>query len=115
VLEVFDIHAAVLNFKKMIGRPFNYTEVCLHQVNDEYDKGQAVAATLVPFIEGDTPESLQQRVKEVEKDQNKKFWQQVKASDSINPIQRTQRLILPGEEIILQEAKRRAILEYPRG
>jgi phosphoribosylglycinamide formyltransferase-1 len=109
------VHAAVLNFKKMIGRPFNYTEVCLHQVNDEYDKGQAVAATLVPFIEGDTPESLQQRVKEVEKDQNKKFWQQVKASDSINPIQRTQRLILPGEEIILQEAKRRAILEYPRG
>lgn len=109
------VHAAVLNFKKMVGRPFNYTEVCLHQVNEEYDKGQAVAATLVPFIEGDTPESLQQRVKEVEKDQNQKFWKQVQSSGQINSIQRTQRLILPGEEIILEEAKRRAILEYPKG
>jgi phosphoribosylglycinamide formyltransferase-1 len=109
------VHAAVLNFKKMVGRPFNYTEVCLHQVNEEYDKGQAVAATLIPFIDDDTPESLQQRVKEVEKDQNQNFWKQLQSSGQINLIQRTQRLILPGEEIILQEAKRRAILEYPKG
>lgn len=108
------VHAAVLNFKKMVGRPFDYTEVCLHQVTEEYDKGQAVAATLIPFIEGDTPESLQQRVKEVEKEQNKNFWDKVRQTSTITPIHRTQRLILPGEEPILEEAKQRAITEYSR-
>jgi phosphoribosylglycinamide formyltransferase-1 len=29
------VHAAVLHFKKMINRPFDYTEVCLHQVTDQ--------------------------------------------------------------------------------
>lgn len=109
------VHAAVLNFKKMVGRPFDYTEVCLHQVTEEYDKGQAVAATLVPFVEGDTPESLQQRVKEAEKNQNKNFWNQVHQTGTISAIHRNQRLILPGEETILEEAKRQAILQYPNG
>jgi phosphoribosylglycinamide formyltransferase-1 len=109
------VHAAVLNFKKMVGRPFNYTEVCLHQVTEQYDKGQAVAATLVPLADNDSPESLQLKVKLVEKVQNKNFWDQVKLTQTINPIHRTTRLILPGEEIILQEAKRLAILEYPKG
>ncbi len=109
------VHAAVLNFKRLINRPFNYTEVCLHFVTDEYDKGQAVAATLVPFLDGDTPESLQARVKEAEKVQNKQFWTQVFQTGAINPIHRTQRLILPGEEAILEEAKRQAIAQYPNG
>jgi hypothetical protein len=74
-----------------------------------------VAATLVPLADNDSPESLQLKVKLVEKVQNKNFWDQVKLSQTINPIHRTTRLILPGEEIILHEAKRLAILEYPKG
>ncbi len=109
------VHAAVLNFKRLANRPFNYTEVCLHFVTEDYDKGQAVAATLVPFVEGDTPESLQIRVKEAEKQQNKAFWSRVKETGLITPIHRTQRLILPGEEAILEEAKKQAIAQYPNG
>lgn len=110
------VHAAVLNFKRMINRPFEYTEVVLHQVTPEYDKGLAVAATLVPIDPNDTPESLQQRVKEAEKIQNKNFWNQVQQSGGvIKPIYRTQRLIYPVEEPILEEAKRRAIAQYPKG
>jgi phosphoribosylglycinamide formyltransferase-1 len=109
------VHAAVLNFKRMINRPFQYTEICLHLVTDQYDKGQAVAATLIPIVDGDTPESLQMRVKESEKVQNKNFWKKVFETSTISPIHRNQRLILPGEEAILEEAKRQAIAQYPRG
>jgi phosphoribosylglycinamide formyltransferase-1 len=109
------VHAAVLIFKKRINRPFDYTEVCLHQVTEEYDKGMVVAASLVKIEPNDTPESLQQRVKEVERQQNKAFWDHVEKTGEINPIYRTQRLILPGEEYHLAEAKRLAIAQYPKG
>jgi hypothetical protein len=58
---------------------------------------------------------LQQRVKEVEKQQNKNFWNKVASEGKITPIYRTKRLIYQGEEQILEEAKRRAIAEYPKG
>lgn len=109
------VHAAVLHFKKMVNRPFDYTEVCLHQVTEEYDKGPAVAASLVKIEPTDTPETLQARIKEVEKQQNRNFWTKVATEGKISPIYRHQRLILPGEEQILEEAKKRAIAEYPRG
>jgi phosphoribosylglycinamide formyltransferase-1 len=109
------VHAAVLNFKKMINRPFTHTEVVLHEVTEEYDKGNVFAATLIPIQDSDTPESLQQRVKEYEKQQNKTFWDKVERGEKLVPLVRMTRLIMPGEERILEEAKRQAIAQYPQG
>lgn len=109
------VHAAVLNFKKQISRPFDYTEVVLHYVTEVYDQGTVVSAAMVPVKSEDTPETLQQRVKEYEKEQNKAFWQHLSTGGKVVPLHRQVRLVLPNEVETLQEAKRRAIAQYPRG
>lgn len=108
-------HATVLNFAKMIDRPF-WTEVTLHKVSEKYDKGELLAYSVVEIKEGDTPEDLQERVKEVEKRQNADFWNRVEQTGKLpQVIQRPSRLILTGEEEFLAEAKRLAIEQYPKG
>ncbi|MCP4229666.1 MAG: phosphoribosylglycinamide formyltransferase [bacterium] len=42
------------------------TGVTIHIVNEEYDRGPIVAQRRVPVLDGDTPETLQKRVLEVE-------------------------------------------------
>ena len=44
-----------------------FTGVTIHYVNKEYDKGQIIAQKKIEVLSKDTPESLQDRVKEVEK------------------------------------------------
>lgn len=109
------VHQAVLNFKLMIHRPFEETEVTLHLITGEYDKGDIVAVSGVPILPDDTAETLQQRVKEVEKKQNEVFWDSVDQTGEIKRLQRTNRLIRPEEGLILEEAKRRAVNQFPRG
>lgn len=54
------VHEAVLEYGAKV------TGVTVHLVDEEYDHGQVVAQVPVPVLEGDTPESLQQRVLKVE-------------------------------------------------
>jgi len=69
----------------------------------------------VEIKEGDIPESLQERVKEVEKRQNINFWNMVAETGKLPEVmQRPGWLILPGEEGFLEEAKRLARLRQPR-
>lgn len=103
------VHAAVLNFHKLVSGKFNKTEVTLHFVTEEYDKGELVMLSDVDILKDDTPEGLQERVKEIEKVQNKLFWEKVLKKGEITPIKRTKRLILPSEEKILNIAKNKAI------
>ena len=58
------VHRAVLEAGERI------TGVTIHMVDDEYDHGPTVAQTDVPVLEGDTVESLTERVQEREH----KFW-----------------------------------------
>lgn len=109
------VHAAVLHFKRMINRPLDYTEIVIHEVSEEYDKGNVVAASLVKIEPTDTPETLQQRVKEVEINQNQTFWEKIKSGQAPQPLFRGTRLVLPGEEPLVEEAKRRALAQYPHG
>ncbi len=108
------VHSAVLNFARAIKRPFE-TEVTIHEVWEEYDRGPLLAYTAVEIKPNDTPESLQERVKEAEKRQNIDFWNQVADTGKLVEIQRPSRLIFPGEERILEKAKAEAILAYPHG
>lgn len=104
------VHQAVLNFFKKVKRPFN-SEVCIHLVNQELDKGELLALEPVEILENDTAESLQARVKEVEKKLIAEFWATARRNGKLVPIKRHSRLILPEEFGILNEAKAEAVLK----
>lgn len=108
------VHAAVLYFAQNVGRPFS-TEVTLHKAVEDYDKGPLLARSFVKIEGDDTPETLQARVKEIEVRQNVDFWNMVEETGKLVEIKRDGRLILPGEEDLLEEAKRRAVEAYPKG
>lgn len=105
------VHSAVIYFASHISRPFK-TEVCLHQVSREFDKGDLVAFREVDILKEDSPECLQQRVKNVERELLRDFWSKVEETGEIKTIQRKERVIHPGEELILEEAKKQAIEKY---
>lgn len=101
------VHKAVLNFAKRINREFN-SEVCIHLVTAELDKGELLAYKPVPIEKNDTPETLQQRVKEVERDLIAEYWAGVEKTMQLIPIQRTERVIREDEFGILDEVKMNA-------
>lgn len=107
------IHKAVIYFINHIERPFK-TELTLHMVTSEFDKGELVGIREVEVFKNDTPEILQERVKEEEKKFFHEFWSKVKMDGKIIPIKRENRVILPKEEKILEEAKKKAIQEYAK-
>lgn len=98
------VHQAVLNFAKSVDRPFN-TEIDIHLVTEEFDKGELVAIREVGIMPDDTPESLQMRLKEVEKKLMRDFWEEVAKTGKIEVIKREGRVVKQGEEQILEKAK----------
>lgn len=103
------VHKAVLNFFHKVKRPFN-TEVCIHLVTPELDKGELLAFEPVEILESDTAETLQSRVKEIEKKLMVNFWNNVEKAGKLIPIQREERLIKPEELGILDFSKKLAVL-----
>lgn len=102
------VHQAVLNFSKKIQRPFN-SEICIHLVNEELDKGGLLAVMPVQVKQGDDAQVLQDRVKEVEKGLIADFWGKVESTMVLTPIQRGERLILPEEVSLLELSKAEAV------
>lgn len=108
------VHQAVLNFFTKVKRPFN-SEICIHLVNPELDKGELLAYKSVEIMENDTAQSLQARVKEVEKRLIAQFWEKAERDGKLIPIQRESRLIRPEEFGILDDEKARAIAQFQKG
>lgn len=108
------VHAAVVYFAKKVARKFK-SEVTLHLVNEEYDKGELLAYQSVDIKRGDTPETLQGRIKKLEKRQLKNFWDWVEEKGKITPIKRLRRIIRPKEKKILEQAKKYGTSKYPKG
>ena len=104
------VHQAVLNFASKVKREFN-SEICIHLVNEELDKGQLLAYEPVEVLDGDTAESLQERVKEGERGLIAEFWAGVERGGELIPIQRNDRLIKGEEFGILEEAKGEAVAQ----
>lgn len=102
------VHQAVLNFAHKIQRPFN-TEICIHLVNEELDKGELLGYVPVEILEGDTAQVLQDRIKEVEEKFNVDFWGEVERTGVLKTVQRSERLILEDEVGLLAEAKAQAV------
>ncbi len=106
------VHQAVLNFANVIKRPFK-TEIDIHLITEEFDKGELVSKREVEIQPGDTPESLQQKVKEVEKQLIRDFWDEVEETGRIKVIKRNERVIKSGEEKLLEQSKAQAAYPSP--
>lgn len=102
------VHQAVLNFAGAVERPFN-TEIDIHLITEEFDKGELVAIREVGIMPDDSAESLQLRLKEVEKKLMRDFWREAQETGKIEPFKRKRRVILPGEEKLLEEAKAQTV------
>ena len=108
-------HAAVIEFSRLAKRQV-CTEATAQLVAPEYDRGAIIAYTTMLVFPEDTVESLQQRLLPLE-------WQtQVTALKRIaqnggNPPMPLESdfELLPGEKKLLEEAKRMAREQYPRG
>lgn len=107
------VHAARLFFVRAVNRDF-WTEATAHRVTAEYDKGAVVLVKQVPILPDDTPESLQARVLPVEHEVQIETLAKFVAGE-VQEIKRENPLVLPGEENVLEEAKRKAIELYPNG
>ncbi len=108
------VHQAVLNFFHKVKRGFN-TEVCIHLVTPDLDKGHLLAYEPVEILDNDTAETLQTRVKEIEKKLMMEYWVNVEKDGELVPIQRDARLIKDEEFGILEEAKTEAIADLQKG
>lgn len=107
-MKGYAVHQAVLNFFHKVKRSFN-SEICIHLVNSELDKGELLTYEPVEIKENDTAGTLQARVKEIEKKLIAEFWGEVEKTGQLMPIQRSERLIKPEEFGILEEAKAEAL------
>jgi phosphoribosylglycinamide formyltransferase 1 len=108
------VHQAVLNFAKAVDRPFN-TEINIHLITEEFDKGELVVKREVEIMPEDTAEILQQRLKEVEKQLMREFWGEVEESGRIEVLKRNERVVSPEEIVILNKAKEEAIAQLGKG
>ncbi|MCR4328401.1 MAG: phosphoribosylglycinamide formyltransferase [Patescibacteria group bacterium] len=107
------VHAARLFFVRAVQRDF-WTEMTAHRVTTEYDKGAVLHAKQVSILEDDTPETLAARALPVEHKVQIETIEMF-AKGAVKEIVRGKPLILPGEEQILEEAKRRAVEMFPNG
>ena len=89
-----------------------FTEVCCHRVTKKYDEGEVIVTGRVPVKLDDTAESLQERALPLEW-LVQIFALYMIATNSVRTIQRTERVVKPGQEGILDACKRKAMEMYP--
>ena len=105
-------YAIMLEFSRLVGRNEG-TDVIIHRVTPKIDEGPTVAIAHVPILEDDTPEKLQERGKEVERNLQLEFWERFTKSEVIEiPDHQYMR---PGEEHLLRTARQKARKDYPNG
>lgn len=107
------VHEARILFVKKTNHDF-WTEATAHYVTSNFDEGKIVKNRQVPIFPEDTAETLQARVLKVEHEvqiETLKDFSEGTVKEFIRKIP----LILPHEEIILNECKKQAIMTYPHG
>ncbi len=104
--------ATILEFRKMTGRP-NVIEMTAQRVAPQFDAGAVVKTESVPIAASDTVESLYKKSLPAEHRVQVELLKDI-ASGSVREITRPT-FVLPGEEKLLEEAKRKAIAMYPNG
>lgn len=105
------VHFTRLEFARMVGRDW-WTEATVHCATPAVDRGPIIMARRIIMKEDDTPDSLQERVLPEERDANVEVYEDI-CHGNVAEVRDLPRLVRPGEEFLLEEAKRRAILRYP--
>lgn len=108
------VHAAVLLFNRETRREAPYTEVVGQRVDKNFDKGAIIKAEKVPILRKDTVEDLQQRALPVEHKVQIEMLKDI-VLNRVKEVERSTFMVLPQEREILEEAKKVAVLLYPRG
>lgn len=106
------VHCARLLFAQRVKRDM-WTEGVAQRVALEFDDGAALKVGRVPILEGDTPEMLAARLLPIEHQVQIAMLQDF-VNGTVQEIRRDP-LVLSGEESILAEVKKEAILRYPKG
>ncbi len=107
------VHAARLYFVRRTNRDF-WTEATAQRVAVEFDGGTVLKRKQVLILPDDDVGSLQERVLPVEYETQIETLRDFAAGE-IKELKRETPLVLPGEEKILEEAKKAAILLFPKG
>ncbi|MCE9549373.1 hypothetical protein K8Q98_03200 [Candidatus Nomurabacteria bacterium] len=107
------VHQARLEFVRMTNRDF-WTEVSAHRVTEKFDEGAVVKSARVAILTDDTAETLQARALPVEHEIQISTLNDF-VNNTVREIHRDTRMVLPGEEKILEECKMRAKKLYPNG
>lgn len=108
------VHSAVLYFARSIRRPFPFTEAVAQRVAPTFDTGAVLHRETVPIERDDDVIALQQRVLAVEHRVQIEVLRQF-ATGQVFELSRSEPLIFPSEEPVLQEAKRVAKTQFPNG
>lgn len=108
------VHSARLDFVKGTGWRDPTTEATFHEVASGLDEGRVICRRQVPILLEDTVDMLQQRVLLVEHENCIDALYCI-ARGEWSYFERHERLVLPGEEEILEAAKREAYRLYPEG
>jgi phosphoribosylglycinamide formyltransferase 1 len=110
------VHQTVLGYLRETNPPENrwYTQPTCHFATEKYDEGPILWLGQVPVYPDDTAESLAARVLPVEWAVQTAALYAV-ATRTAKPIIRSERLIAPGSEAILERCKAEAIAMYSHG
>ena len=106
------VHAAVLLFIRLTKGDM-WTEVIGQRVDKEYDKGVVLKSQRIDILPEDTVDDLQQRALPQEHRTQIELLKDV-AFGRVQKVHR-ETIILPGQEILVAQAKRAAQLLYPHG
>ncbi len=106
------VHEARLQFVRKTNREF-FTEATCHRVTANFDEGKIVKRIQVEILPEDTAESLQARVLPVEHQVQIQALQDF-VNNTVTEFEREVPLVLPGEESILDECKKNAIIKYTK-
>lgn len=107
------VHCARLNFVRRTHRDY-WTEATAQRVHPEFDEGEVIKVVRVTIRQGDSTESLQQRVLPFEHETQIHALMDV-MHHCVAPVQGLEPLVRPGEEELFEEVKREAAEVWPQG
>lgn len=107
------VHCARLYFVKSVNRDF-WTEATAQRVARDFDTGSILKMARTDILPDDDVISLQERVLPIEHEVQIEALEDF-ARGQVVELVRLERLVLSGEESILEEAKKLARIEFPNG
>ncbi len=107
------VHHARICFVERTGHDY-FSEATSQRVEEEFDKGKVVKLARVPIMQGDTAETLAERMLPIEHEVQIQTLLDF-LHNNVGEVFRNEPLVRPEEYEILEHCKKEAIEKYPRG